>query len=402
MTDKAQQQQQQEENQIEILNSSEQDSLNEGNGLNPPPQSEGNPPPAPQLPQDHANPEDARAAIAAKFKRVRVDKEPPVETTGDFLDPSQTYGQVAAKKDEPSPGDAPVAGDPPPAPTKRKLKVNGQERELTQEEIDAAAQKALAADDYLEQAKGKYKDAQQLLETTRVHVSRQNPADHAPAPSATEGDDPDGQHNPADPLKEAIEQIQYGDPDKAKEVLGKTIAEVATAAVKQVSWEDRRTQDVAADLRAHDDFVKKNPDLASDPISHAVIREQLLEGYREDLRSVGVPDEQIPTDPSKLANEHRRVKLQGQPVRSVVTLLNAAKDRLDAWRGGPPRTGSNPAPSNETRVEVNLNRDDRRRQIPQNPQRANVQPSSQPQQQPGQQSSRKNAVAAAQAARGQA
>lgn len=387
-----------EDTQIDVNNTDHLDDAGNDRGLQTPPQGSNEPPPAPEPPSDGANPEDARAAIAAKFKRVREDKEPGLETTGDFIDPSQTYGKVAQKQDEPPPPAADANNEPPPA--KRKLKVNGQERELTQEEIEAAAQKALAADDYLEQAKGKYKDAQQLLETTRVTVSRQNPAE-PPAPTAAEGDDTSDPQNHADPLKEVVEQIQYGDPDKAKELLGKTIAQAATAAVKQVSTTERVQQDIAADLRAHDEFVKANPEFASDPIAHSVIRDGLLNGYRDDLRKIGVPDDQIPNDASRLANLHRQHKLNGAQVRPVATLLNDAADRLNQWRGGKPRSETNPTPSTETRVEVNLNRDDRRRNIPQQPQRANVQPSPQLATPQSQQDSRKSAVQRAAAARGQ-
>lgn len=388
-----------EDNQIEVLNNDNNEGAAADRGLQAPPQgSADNDPPAPP-PQDGANPDDSRAAIAARFKRVREDKEPAVEATGDFLHPSQTYGQVGADQKQPDP--PPAEPEAPVPAAKRKLKVNGQEIERTQEEIDAAAQKSFAADDYLEQAKKKLKDAEQVLETTRVHVSRQNPAER-PAPTAAEGDDNDGQQNPADPLKDVIQEIQYGDPDKAKDLLGKTIADAATAAARTVSSQDRVREDIAKDLLAHDEFVKKNPNLAEDEDAHDFIRSGLLRGYREDLRKIGVPDENIPTDTSQLANLHRRHKLEGKSMRSVSTLLDAAHERLTTFRGGAPRAENpNPQPSAEPRVEVNLNRDDRRRAIPQQPQRANVQPSQNQNQPASQQDSRKSAVQRAQAARGQ-
>jgi hypothetical protein len=384
------------EEQIEVINQQVDDTTGQDHQVTPPPADATGPaePPKPEIIEA-----DPRAAIAARFKKVRVDKEPGIDATGDFNDPSQTYGQVA-KTEEPQVDEQQPTQQEPPAPAKRKLKVNGQEKEYTDEEVIALAQKAAAGDDYLEQAKQRFNEARQVLETTRVHVSRQNPAEE-PATPATETDDgTTGQQNPADPLKEAIEQIQYGDPDKAKEVLGKTIAEVATAAVKQVSWEDRVQADVNADLRAHDEFVKKNPELASDEIAHAVIKDQLLKGYADDLRKIGVPDDNIPSDPAKLANEHRRQKLQGASVRSVAQLLdNGAARYLE--RIGKPRQETAPTkPANPDRVQVNLNRDDRRRAIPQQPQRANVQPVP-PAAQTSGGDARKAAVERAKQARGQ-
>ncbi|MCA1458092.1 hypothetical protein I6F35_33705 [Bradyrhizobium sp. BRP22] len=389
------------EDNIEVHNAQIEDSSGQDHSLQAPPAGDQPREKLPEPPKVEPIGDGGRSAIAEKFKRLRADKEPPVETTGDFIHPSQTYGQVGADQQQPA-GPAVPAEVAPPEPPKRKLKVNGQEREYSDEEVIALAQKAAAADDYLEQAKQKFNDARQVLETTRVHVSRQNPADQ-PAPTATDGDDPDEPQNPASPLKEVIKQIQYGDPDEAEQLLGKTIAEAATAAVRQVSMSDRVQEDIASDLRAHDDFVKKNPELASDPIAHSVIRDGLLTGYRDDLRKIGVPEEDIPTDPSRLANEHRHHKLQGKPVRTVETLLNDAADRLTQWRGGTPRRETpTPPPSTEPRVEVNLQRDDRRRAIPQQPQRANVQSSAPAQQPQDQMSSRRAAVARAQQARGQA
>lgn len=381
---------------IEVINNDGDDAASSGQNLAPPPVEEGG------QRQQESRPEiieqDPRSKIAARFKQVRVDKEPPVEATGDFIDPSQVYGQ-AGKQPEPQ-ADQSQPGNEPQAPAKRKLKVNGQEREYSDEEVTVLAQKAAAAEDILEQAKERLAESKRVLETTRVHVSRQNPAEepatHAPGP------DPQGDpQNPADPLKEAIEQIQYGDPDKAKEVLGQTIADAAQAAVKQVSMDDRIRQDIQSDMQAHDDFVKKNGDLAQDPRAAKLIRAELLDGYAEDLRKIGVPDEKIPTDPTQLANHHRFYKLQGQPVRSVAKLLDDAALSVREFRGTPRAETTTPQrPTPETRIEVNLNRDDRRKAIPQQPQRANVQPVP-PAAQPAGGDARKAAVERARAARGQ-
>lgn len=387
------------EDQIEVHNGAAEDAAQTDQSLSPPP------PPADnqdeQPPQEQKKPayDDGRAALAAKFNRTRADKEPPVPSTGDYTDPTQTYGQVA--KAPTPPVEPPPVEEPEhkPEPQKFKVKVRGEERELTQEELVAAAQKALAGDSYLE-------DARQVLETTktRVQVSRQHPDENPPAPASTDEPvtPPDDGTTPADPLEEAIEQIQYGDPKEAKAKLSATIARAAAEAVQQATGLTRVREDIANDLRAHDEFAKKNADLASDPIAVSVIRDGLLTGYRDDLLKIGVPAENIPTDPAQLANHHRHYKLQGQPVRQVSVLLEAAAERLTQWRGGTPRKEPNPSPAQaQTRIDVNVNRDERRMAIPQQPTRANVQPSmTQPQQQG--QRSRSDAVRAAQRARGQA
>ena len=375
---------------IEVINTPADDAQAQQIDIKAPPSGD-----APQ-PREETKPEimldDGRSAIAARFKKMRSDKEPGVETTGDFIHPSQTYGQVAVEQ-EPEPSNEPAL--PAPEQRKMKVKVRGEERELTEEEVLAAAQKALAGDDYLNEAR-------QILETTkRVVVSRQHPDAPEPATTANEQNEPDDRQHPGDAIESLVNDLQYGDPKDAGEKLRTTIAEIATNAVKQATVTDRVQQDVANDMRAHDDFVKKHSDLASDPIATAVIREGLMNGYREDLLKIGVPEENIPSDPTVLANHHRHYKLQGQPVRQVAQLLNQAAETLQNWRGGTPRTEATSQPPSEPRVEVSLNRDDRRRAIPQQPTRANVQPAmnASPQSAP---KSRHDAVRAAQLARGQA
>lgn len=355
-----------------------------------------------------------RAAIADRFKAKREDKEKPVEASGDYTDPAQTYGTVAQQVDEPAPADK---TDPQPQ-EKFKLKVRGEEREvdraeamrlakvvtgnddtegLSDDHLARLAQIGAAGQSYLE-------DTRQVLETTRtqVQVSRQHPDETQPAPTATDPNDQDDGNTPADPVKDIVHEIQYGDPDQAAEKLRTTIADAAVNAVKQANSDSRVQDDIRNDLRAHDEFVKKHTDLASDPIATAVIREGLMAGYRDDLRKIGVPEDKIPTDPSMLANHHRHYKLAGQPVRSVATLLEDSAEKLTKWRGGQSRTEDpNPKPQPQERaVRVDVNRDDRRRAIPQQPTRANVQPQLN-NTQPSGQKSRSDAVQAAKRARGQ-
>lgn len=397
---------------IDVINAPVDDAQGQQLDLRAPPSGD-----APQ-PREEIKPEivqeDGRAAIAARFKKLRSDKEPGVDTTGDFIHPSQTYGQVAVEPEPEAPKEP--QGDAPPA--KITLKVRGEQREvdrdealrlarvvvgndedvssLSNEQITRLAQIGAAGQSYLD-------DTKQVLETTRtrVQVSRQHPDAPESAPTANQQDEPDDRQHPDDPIEALVNDLQFGDPKEAGPKLRTTIAEIAADAVKQATVTDRVQQDVANDMRAHDEFVKKYADLASDPIATSVIRDQLMNGYREDLRKIGVPEENIPSDPTALANHHRHYKLQGQPVRQVAQLLNHAAETYQNWRGGTPRTEATPQSPSEPRVEVNLNRDDRRRAIPQQPTRANVQPQMTAPQQQGPRS-RHDAVKEAQRARGQA
>lgn len=393
---------------IEIETPTVEDQLSADASRSAPPQVESEVPAEPEKAPAY---DDGRAALAEKFKRTRVDREAPVPATGDFSDPAQMYGQVAVQPAEPEP---PVEQEQSPAPPPNlKLRVRGVEREVSRDEAMRLASEATGENDLsgltdaqivrfaqMGAAGESYlNESRQFMETarTRVNVSRQHPDAIDPAPPATEPEPEADDTTTVDPLEQAIEQIQFGDPKEARARLGATIAEAAAKAVQQATVSDRVRQDIVNDLRAHDDFVKNHADVSSDPIASSVIRDGLLNGYREDLIKIGVPAEKIPTDMTSLANHHRQYKLQGQPVRQVATLLDAAYQRFVDWRGGS-RQEQPQMPSSQTRV--NVNRDERRMAIPQQPSRASVQPMT-PQQATGK-NSRHDAVIAAQKARGQA
>lgn len=361
--------------------------------------------------------DDGRAAIAERFKKNRGQTAAPVPATGDYTDPAQYYG-LHGKPPEPEPkvepekseGDAPTDqadaddgdSDPTESPApqpKIKMIVRGKEREVTQDELIALAQKAAAGDSYLEDARRVFEAAKQ---TTRVQVSRQHHDDN-PAISTDTGTDPEpettDQH--PDPFRTVVEKIQYGDPDEAASILRNTFSEMAEGAVKRVSIDSRVQQDIANDMRSYDEFVKANQDIANDKFAVASVKEAFLEGYRQDLRDIGVSDDQIPTDPDVLAKHHRYYKLQGQPVRSVATLLENAKQEFNRWRG-PTEATHVPQPTSASRIHVNVNRDERRKAINHQPTRATVPSQLMAPTAPTGAKSRADAVAAAKRARGQA
>lgn len=339
---------------------------------------------------------DPRAAIADKFKKSREDKDPGIEATGDYNDPTQTYGRHGeAPKEEPKeeskePPKAELPA-PEPLPTKIKVKIRGEEREVTQEELIAAAQKGLAGDDYVREARKLLEDTEQ-----QVRSSRQHPDATKPAP-ATEPTASDDGSTPADPMKNLVEKIQYGDPDEAAKLLSDTLQGMTEKAVTRTTLNNRVQADVENDKAAGAKFIEANPDLAKDPIATAAVRDRLANGYREDLKKIGVPEDKIPSDVEALASHHRFYKLQGQPVRSVPALLENAKQEYLTWRGPREQT---PTPSPEPRVEVRVDRTDRKMNVPQQPTRATVPPQLTQSQAPVQ-TNRSAAVQRARQARGQ-
>src|SRR3982750_3174043 len=108
------------------------------------------PEPAPRTkPQARSPADEARNAIADRFKRPGV-----LPFNGDLADPEMLYGEAGrAPTLEPEP-DTTVVGDPmptEPAPEKRVLKIRGQDVELTDQEILERARKVTSADSYLEE-----------------------------------------------------------------------------------------------------------------------------------------------------------------------------------------------------------------------------------------------------------
>jgi hypothetical protein len=148
------------------------------------------------------------------------------------------------------------------------------------------------------------------------------------------------------------------------------------------------------DLQA---FVAANPDLAADPIASNVIENSVYGIYREEIKALGVDEAQIPQDPKQLADWHRLYRVHGHAVSKPADVLNKAKAKLDAWRG---TSTPQPTPRKDpARVEVNVDRTERRKAIPQQPTRSVApRPNAPPQ---VQENSRKSAVMEMRRARGQ-
>lgn len=366
----------------------------------PPPPANDRPQPEKKEPERvHMSPQDAaRAEIAARFRKTREDPD-DVGYHGDHNDPTQHYGAVA-KPEEPATDKAP---DAPTDPQKRmvKLKVRGQEMEVPEEEVIADAQKYRAADDYLGEARRILEDSR------RVRSSRPHQGEEEPAPVARQDDghlDADPQRHPADeddPFEKLVETIQYGDKKEAAEALRNTLRTVTREEGQQEAWKERINESLIQDTREYQEFVGKNAEIARDENAVAVVRKNFIEGYREDLRKIGVPEDRIPRDEETLARHHRIYKLKGQPVRQIGQLLENAKGKFQSWMGGFPRQQTPPAPI-DGRVQVNVDRTERRAAIPQQPSRAAVPPQMQrPQTPPGQRQDMSSVVQHMRASRGQ-
>jgi hypothetical protein len=316
--------------------------------------------------------DDVRNQIAARFKRGNE-----VAFDGDMTNPENLYGDFARAPVEEVDPEPSVVGEPltPEAPVtpKRKLKVRGQDVELTDDEILAAAQKTLAGDSYLEDARKLLEEAKQI-KAERAGRDRQHPdgqsstqdgeLDFDPQPAQT--------RHPAPDLKSVVEKIQFGDPDEAAAELAQVIQTAAAKQADEGHLNRLFNNDLAKSQKALAEFRAANPDLDKDPLAQVAIEKTMYDLYREEIVKLGLDEAQIPTDPKTLANWHRFYRVNGHAVSHTPDLLNRAKDRVDAWRGGPSKPAQQPqAPRREApRVHVNVDRTARREAIPTQPTRS--------------------------------
>lgn len=350
--------------------------------------------PIQRSPQD-----DVRAQIANRFRRAEPEDERPFN--GDFNDQENLYGEVAQTDDDDSDEDladlglspeevarargkgAPQAGDEgddednEPAqrrapvqqePQKRKLKVNGRIVELTDDEVLAAAQKTLAGDMNLEETKRLLREAKAIRDGRTANHSGENDADTADL--GNDPIEPDSQnHEPS--TRSVIDKIQFGDPDEAAAELDRLVDARAGKKASEGQLQRLMSQDLARSKKQLAEFQKENADLANNRLAAMAIEDGMYQGYAADIAALGISEDQIPRDPVQLADWHRFYRINGYDVRSTKDLLDASKKKFFKEFGelGGQRQQNRPSRQPD-RVNVNVNRDQRRMAIPNQPTRS--------------------------------
>lgn len=271
-----------------------------------------------------------------------------------------------------------------PEPRRLKLKINGVERELTQDEVIAAAQKTLAGDDYLgkakETARALIDEVKQGLQGLRPAATTQNQGDVETEQTGAEDTTNAGDENHVDPVIGVIEKLQFGDPAEAAKELKALIADAGRTASQQEIIKQRRQMEFTRSMSQLRNFQGANPDLAGDAKTEAAIRAEIFSLQREDLINAGLPEKDLPTNPEAMANVHLDVRSLGGNVRTVPQILEKAKANFVEWRGGKPpsreapgqqqqQQNSEPARPVKAAVEVNVDRTNRRKEITQQPTR---------------------------------
>lgn len=352
-----------------------------------------------------------RNDIVSRFRANRtVDDEANRDDISDFAKsglPPEFAAPVPALEDErtqPQDGEvedaaadtgaAPGAADPaaeqqqqPAAlPKTVKVKVFGQERELTLEEVVAHAQIAMASDGLLEASKTRIREADELLRSVKDKVARTDqPGQHQPGQERAQTDElqpaANGVEHHDTPIAKLIEAMQFGDPAEAAVLLENTIqqtsakasAKAVVEALERSSLQDEgaRTAKVLADFKA------AHPELAADPLASAAIERRVYDIQLEDIKALGVDPKLLPTEipgvltPGDIATAHRWYRSKGFKVKSPQDMLERATADVLEWRGVKPTTTepADPARKAQPRVDVSVDRTARRQAIPQQPSR---------------------------------
>lgn len=333
-----------------------------------------------------------RDAIVARFRTDRGleadgQRDDITEFTRSGMPPEFAEPGVVEPPEPPAPAadieaePAAPAGD---APQRFKVKVRGEIRELTQEELIANAQIALGAENYLDEAKGKLKEVDSLLQRTRNQAPHPGQDGvHPAAPNRAQTTEPaddnagDSQH-PENAAHKLIELLQFGDPNDAGKALEDTISERVNIGVEAALVKQRLEDEGARTNKVVKDFEGKYPELAVDMRARAVIETDVVAAQIEDIKALGVDpatirQDGLPPTPGDIAVAHRWYRAKGYQVRSPEVLLQSATDDFLKWKGDTAKptqqTPAAPATPTNPRVEVTVDRTVRRAAIPQQPSR---------------------------------
>ena len=305
----------------------------------------------PPTPPTRSKFDDKRAEITARFRESRGQE--PAETEekiDDYIraglpplepepEAEETSAENSAENSAETGAEQAASVTEETTPRKFKLKVNGQELELSEEELIANAQKSLATDNILDKAKSKLADIDRLEQQIRQRATQPANQDghHAdPQRAAPElsPDLPDPQNQSVE--DNLIETIQFGDPAEARQKLRNTIAAESSQVVKQELLAQRLRDEGARTAKLLKDFGEQHADIASDPNARAVIEVTTLQLQTEDLIALGLDPNQIrpdkqPPQPGDIAAAHRYYRAMGMSVRSPQVMLEEAVDKYQTW-----------------------------------------------------------------------
>jgi hypothetical protein len=291
------------------------------------------------------------------------------------------------------------------------VKVFGKSENVTREQLLAMAD--MTAEDAADLPEKTLIKAAQITEAAkRRHENSKlqpfqgaTPAPAAPPAKPAENMEPNTGQDSHEPtsgkptLKEALEKIQYGDPEEAEAAFVSAVDQSVKTAL-QATQHDARVQAINNENEhAIVAFSNENPDITGDPHASRFLLTETTSEIINDLRALGAPEANLAPlylNPSQAIQAHREARLQGYNVRKPTDILVAAGNTVRGQFGLNKETQgqTQPAPavpSTNRRVEA-------KRGLIQQPQRSgNPVPAAQP----VPQQTRSQAIQRMRAARGQ-
>lgn len=343
----------------------------------PAPEPQADEPPAKEEPTAPPNPRDE---IARRYRERREAEE--AKYNGRHAEPVPAFVNAQANDDNTA---APAVNDnPAPAEAKTyEVKVFGKSENVTREQLLAMAE--LSAEDAADLPEKTLIKAAQISEAARRKLENAKvqpfqsatPAPAAPAATPAETKAPTTGQDSQEPksgkptLKEALEKIQYGDPEEAEAAFVSAVDESVKTAM-QATQHAARVQAINAENDAAiNSFSDANPDITGDPHASRFLLTETTSEIINDLRSLGAPEANLAPlylNPSMAIQAHREARLQGYNVRKPTDILDAAGNTVRGQFGlkkeEPGQTQPAPAiPPTNRRVEA-------KRGLSQQPQRS--------------------------------
>lgn len=334
------------------------------------------------------------------IEKYRAERDKATQTLPDDIERSRVGETVETRADRdakreaalnPTAEPGPVIEHEPAAtPAKRKLKVQGRELELTDDEIIQKAQIALAADDVLGDAKRLKADLISKLElldsAAKANQSRPAADQDRSQPQPSEDTKPDDSE-----LDDIIDRIQIGDKQEAKEALRKHGDLIQRRIVEQLGDIDARiidttrvhAENVSRQTRTREvleSFTTDYPEFGrSQPLQSALFTDTVNE-MKTELLNLGVDPEVLAlaqrqrgmSEADVVGTAYRDLQAKGYALPDHGDILRRSAENIRREFGVTPAPTPKPAPQPQSFDPAE--RIERKRVITPQPRRANISP----------------------------
>lgn len=312
--------------------------------------------------------DDKRARIAAEAKARREANEGEKELP--IVSPEReknVFGDEVRTRQDRIDEQRAARGEEPPAtaPATRKIKVNGREIELSEDDIIKHASRALAGDDHLETAKAERAETRRLLEEVRS-VRAAIPERPAASSETKEAETPAAIPGDAE-LDSIVDRLQVGEVAEARAALAKygeiieerllnkigNLDEVVDSRVNAIAENRRRTSEASETWNSFKDgkpeYDKPAFQTAIATEAAVVMRRKLVESGLDDEFIEHVKAQNGLDEPRAVRLIYDEMKKRGTQLPTTGEILAEADKSLFPNRAAPrPAT---PTPDLDSRRE---------------------------------------------------